>query len=198
MGFQVLETRRESLLALKLRRTLLVVAVFLVADSARAEVILTPFLGKVFGGSTDTSRTTYGGAVGFLGGGVFGFEAEFGYVKDFFDAGSASAVLQSNKLQSLSANLILTVPSGSLRPYATAGLSLLRPEVSGRVQFVDIKEDKGGYNVGGGLFLGLSDHAALRGDLRFFRTFGDLEPGAALSPGKLDYWRGVGGLTLRF
>jgi hypothetical protein len=180
------------------RRIFLVIAVLLLANSARAEVILTPFLGEVFGGSTDTSHTTYGGAVGFLGGGLFGFEAEFGYVKDYFDAGTTSAALQSNKLQSLSANLILAFPSGGFRPYGTAGLSLLRPELSGRTDFVDIKQDKGGYNIGGGLFIGLGDHLALRGDLRYFRAFGDLEAGSNVSLGSLDYWRGVGGLTLRF
>lgn len=185
-------------MALVSRRILLVVAVFLLAGSARAEVLLTPFLGEVFGGSTDTSHTTYGGAVGFLAGGLLGFEAEFGYVKDYFGTGATSAALQSNKLQSLSANFMIAVPSGSFRPYGTAGLSLLRPELTGRTEFVDIKEDKGGYNIGGGLLLGLGDHAALRGDLRYFRAFGDLEAGAALNPGTLDYWRGVGGLTFRF
>ena len=185
-------------MSLVFRRIPLVVAVFLLAGSARAEVILTPFLGGVFGGSTDTSHTTYGGAAGFLAGGLFGFEAEFGYVKDYFGTGATSGALQSNKLQSLSANFIVAVPSGSFRPYGTAGLSLLRPELIGRTEFVDIKEDKGGYNLGGGIFLGLGNHAALRGDLRYFRTFGDLDAGAALNPGTLDYWRGVGGLTFRF
>jgi hypothetical protein len=181
------------------RRILLaLVAVFFMASSARAEVILTPFLGAVFGGSTDASHTTYGGAAGFLAGGLFGVEAEFGYVKDYFGTGAVPAALESNRLQSLSVNLILAVPSGGFRPYGTAGISLLRPELTGRTGFVDLKEDKGGYNLGGGLLLGLGDHAALRGDLRYFRAFGNLEAGAAVNLGTLDYWRGVGGLTFRF
>jgi hypothetical protein len=84
------------------------------------------------------------------------------------------------------------------RPYGTAGISLLRPELTGRVDFVDIQQDKGGYNLGGGIFLGLGEHFALRGDLRYFRAFGDLEAGSNVNLGTLDYWRGVGGLTLRF
>jgi hypothetical protein len=182
------------------RRTLLtVVAIFFLASSARAEVILTPFIGAVFGGSTDASHTAYGGAVGFLGGGLFGFEAEFGYIKDYFGTGPAAAGLQSNKLQSLSGNLILAFPSGPFRPYGTAGLGLLRPELTDRTGFVEFKQDKGAFNVGGGIFLGLGNHLALRGDLRYFRAFSDLEAGvSSVSLGSLDYWRGVGGLTLRF
>ena len=182
------------------RRTLLaVVAVLFLASSARAEVILTPFIGSVFGGSTDPSHTTYGGAVGFLGGGLFGFEAEFGYVKDYFGPGTTAADFASNKLQSLSGNLILAFPSGPFRPYGTAGLGLLRPELTDRTGFVELKQDKFAYNIGGGIFLGLGDHLALRGDLRYFRAFNDLESGVtSVSLGSLDYWRGVGGLTIRF
>ena len=164
---------------------------------ARAEVLLTPFYGKAFGGSTDSSRTSYGGALGFLGGGVFGFEGEFSYVKDF--AGDISSdALASNKVQSLSANLMVAVPAKQVRIYGTGGVSLLRPDLKTREGFVVVNDDKVGYNVGGGIILFFSDHLGLRGDIRYFRTFGDLEAGELVSLGKLDYWRGVGGLTLKF
>ena len=167
------------------------------AAPARAEVILTPFYGAAFGGSTDSSRTSYGGALGFLGGGVFGFEGEFSYIKDF--AGDApSGALESNKVQSLSANLMVAVPSGQVRVYGTAGVSLLRPDLKVRDGFVVVNEDKFGYNLGGGLMIFFSDHVGLRGDIRYFRAFGDLAGGEQISLGTLDYWRGVGGLTLKF
>ena len=170
------------------------------AVPARAEVMLTPFYGKVFGGSfggsTDSSRTTYGGALGFLGGGVFGFEGEFSYVKDF--STESADTLASNNVQSLSGNLLVAIPAGQVRVYGTAGVSLLRPDLKTREGFVVVNQDKVGYNVGGGLIVYLSDHFGLRGDLRYFRTFGNLEAGNAIDLGKLDYWRGVGGLTLKF
>jgi hypothetical protein len=172
-------------------------ALFVAAVPARAEIILTPFYGKAFGGSTDSSRTTYGGALGFLGGGVFGFEGEFAYVKDF--AGDAPAdTLASNKVQSLSANFMIAMPAGQVRVYGTGGVSLIRPDLKTREGFVVVNEDKVGYNVGGGVILFFSDHAGLRGDIRFFRTFGDFQAGEVVSVGKLDYWRGVVGLTLKF
>jgi len=175
-----------------------VTGVLLVAAvPARAEIILTPFYGKAFGGSTDASRTTYGGAVGFLGGGVFGFEGEFGFVKDF--AGDVPAdTLASNTVQSLSANFMLAMPAGQVRLYGTGGVSLLRPDLKTREGFVVVNEDKVGYNVGGGIILFFSGHVGLRGDIRYFQTFGDLQSGELISIGKLDYWRGAGGLTFKF
>ncbi|MFI5183695.1 MAG: outer membrane beta-barrel protein [Vicinamibacteria bacterium] len=185
---------------MKTRRCLIagLTGVLLVAAvPARAEVILTPFYGKAFGGSTTSSRTTYGGALGFLGGGVFGFEGEFSYVKDF--AGDVSSdTLASNTVQSLSANFMIAMPAGQVRVYGTAGASLLRPDLKTRDGFVVVNEDKFGYNLGGGIILYFSGHVGLRGDIRFFRTFGDLQAGELISVGKLDYWRGIGGLTFKF
>jgi opacity protein-like surface antigen len=165
---------------------------------ARAEVILTPFGGKAFSGSLDTSRTTYGGAIGFLGGGVFGFEGEFSYVKDFFGALEVPESVSSNKVQSLSGNLMVAVPAGSVRLYGSGGLSLLRPALTSRTGFIVVDEDKIGFNVGGGLLIFFSDHVGLRGDIRYFRTFGDLQSGDLVTLGALDYWRGTAGLTFKF
>lgn len=164
---------------------------------ARAEVMLTPFYGRAFSGTLDSSRTTYGGAVGFLGGGVFGFEGEFSYVKDF-SGDVPESTLASNKVQSLSGNLLVAIPASQVRIYGTGGVSLLRPDLKTREGFVVINEDKVGFNVGGGLILYLGGHVGLRGDLRYFRAFGNLEAGNAIDLGTLDYWRGVGGLTFKF
>jgi opacity protein-like surface antigen len=190
--------RRDGLMS-KTPFAVAIAAVLLLASApARAEVLLTPFAGKAFSGSLDTSRTTYGGSLAFLGGGVLGFEAEFGYVKNFFGDLDISEAVDSNSVQSLSANLMVSVPSGSLRPYGAAGLSLLRPALTGRSGFVVVDQDKVGYNIGGGLLILFSDHVGLRGDLRYFRTFGDISSGNEISLGPLDYWRGIGGLTFRF
>lgn len=177
--------------------TLATVVLMGAALPARAEVMLTPFYGKAFSGTLDSSRTTYGGAVGFLGGGVFGFEGEFSYVKDFSGDVSSDA-LASNNVQSLSGNLLVAVPAGQVRLYGAGGVSLLRPDLKTREGFVVVNDDKVGFNVGGGLILYLGGHVGLRGDLRYFRSFGNLETGNAIDLGTLDYWRGVGGLTFKF
>ena len=159
--------------------------------------MLTPFYGAAFSGTLDSSRTTYGGAVGFLGGGVFGFEGEFSYVKDFSGLVS-SDLLESNNVQALSGNLLVAIPAGQVRLYGTGGFSLLRPDLKTRDGFVVVNDDKAGFNVGGGLILYLGGHVGLRGDLRYFRAFGAFETGTAIDLGTLNYWRGVGGLTFKF
>lgn len=173
--------------------------VSILASTVQAEVILTPFAGKAWGGTLDSSRTTYGGSIGFLGGGVFGFEGEFAYVKDFYSALQIQDAVSSNRVQSLSGNLMVAIPASSVRLYGSGGLSLLRPALVSRTGFVVVDEDKIGFNVGGGLLLFFSQHVGLRGDLRYFRTFGDVQSGnQAVTLGTLDYWRGIGGLTFKF
>jgi Outer membrane protein beta-barrel domain len=186
----------------KLRSVVVLLAAYFVVSPApvRAEVILTPFAGKAFSGALSSSRTTYGAALGFLGGGVFGFEGEFSYVKDAFGDLNAPEAVTSNNVQSLSADVMAAVPARSVRLYASAGLSVLRPAIEDRTGTFVVNEDKLGYNIGGGLMVFLSDHVGLRGDLRYFKAFSDLQPGQGLtiSLGTLDYWRGTVGLALKF
>ncbi len=179
------------------RLFLVLVAVLALAGRARAEIILTPFAGTTWGGTTEGNHTTFGGAVGFLGGGVFGVEAEFGYVKDFFGE-ELGEEAESNRVQSLSGNLVLALPAGAFRPYGTAGISLIRTALESRTSFFDVRNDNAGYNVGGGLFIWLGGNVGLRGDIRYFQTFGDVAASGTFPISKLDFWRGIGGLTLKF
>jgi len=41
-------------------------------------------------------------------------------------------------------------------------------------------------------------YVGLRGDARYFRTFEEIGTGSPLGLEKLDFWRAIGGLTLRF
>jgi opacity protein-like surface antigen len=57
-----------------------------------------------------------------------------------------------------------------------------------------------GINVGGGLIGSLSENLALRVDVRYFRDLQDPDPddGFDVDFGNVDYWRAVGGITLKF
>ena len=178
------------------RRPLLaLVLVLAFSGPVGAELILTPFVGTTFGGSTQTNHTTFGGSIGFLAGKVFGAEAEYGYVPDAF-ADATLAATQSSSVQSVSFNFVLAIPAKRLRPYGSAGLSVLSSDVGAATSE---RKYNAGYNLGGGLFIWLGKHVGLRGDIRFFQTFGNLQgASSAITLGKLDYWRGVGGITLRF
>ena len=74
----------------------LVLATVLSATAAHADGFLTPFVGVNFGGSTndkfvdavtDNSKVNWGVALGYMGGGIIGFEEEISYTPKFFAPG---------------------------------------------------------------------------------------------------------------
>jgi opacity protein-like surface antigen len=184
---------------MRITRSLLAAAILVtIAVAAQAEIILTPYYGTSFGGTTTENSPTYGGAVGILAGGWLGAEVEYGYVQDFFGSSDTGAGLSQNKVQSLSASLLLGVNLGPLRPYGAAGLSVIGANLASQPGLAALDDTAPGYNAGGGLFIWLGKHIGLRGDIRYFRTFEAVGADSALALEKVDYWRGIGGLTLRF
>jgi Outer membrane protein beta-barrel domain len=177
----------------------LAVLLSLSAAPAGAETFLTGFAGAAFSGSTARTRTTYGGSLGFLGG-IAGFEVEFATTPDFF-GDSRGDVFTENNVLTLMGSLLLAVPAGPVRLYGAVGGGLMKTRVSDPDNLFDVDSSDFGINAGGGLFIFLSDHFGLRGDLRYFR---DLQDNGAdggvfgIDFGKVSYWRGVGGITLRF
>jgi hypothetical protein len=182
-------------------RYLTTVAILLLlgASSARAEILVTGFGGVAFGGATDKSRGTYGGAIGFLGAGVVGFEVEGATTPDFFGS-AGGGVFTENNVLTLMGNIILAAPAGPVRIYGTAGAGLLKTRLEDPDRLFSIDSNDFGINVGGGLIVFLGNHVGLRGDVRYFRDLQDADPDGEfdLDFGNVDYWRGVGGITLRF
>ena len=183
-------------------------AITLAPAPARADGLFIPFLGVNFGGDSgkefseafETNQFNWGASLGWMGGGVFGFEGDFGYSPDFYgktDAGGSGAF-------TLTANMLLGLPFGGqqgfgVRPYGLVGAGLL----SSRSDFGDpeIDENSVTWSAGGGLMLFFGTRAGIRFDVRYFRTFDDLEIlGIPIieSPGKVDFTRGSLGLVLRF
>src|SRR5690348_15211602 len=94
-----------------MRRTaaLLTLALLTLAPStARADWLLTPFLGVSFGGDSDGQRVTYGGSIGYMGAGVFGFEVDFSHSPEFLD----KTFFSDSNMTSLMGNVIVGVPIG--------------------------------------------------------------------------------------
>jgi hypothetical protein len=184
-----------------MRRYLTTVAVLFLlgAGSARAEILVTGFGGMAFGGATDESRGTYGGALGFLGSGVVGFEVEGATTPNFF--GSAGrGVFTENNVLTLMGNIMLAAPAGPVRIYGTAGAGLLKTRLEDPDRLFSIDSNDFGINVGGGLIVSLGNHVGLRGDVRYFRDLQDADPDGEFDVdfGSVDYWRGVAGITLSF
>jgi Outer membrane protein beta-barrel domain len=169
-----------------------VFAVGLLAPAvARADVLLTPFVGGNVGGSAgapladfvgDHSRTTFGGSIAVMSAGIFGVEADIGYSPKFFgtdlELGGIPVSVARNNVLTAMANLTAGVPIQSrggqgIRPYGVAGLGLLRQQFDLAGGLVGYSANDLAYDVGGGvmLFLGRNSASAV--------TCGTSEPSTA-------------------
>jgi len=187
---------------------------------ASADWLFTPFIGLNWGSSVTFNdalgdfddemekRTTFGASLAWMGGGIAGFEIDFGYTPNFFESteGDFDFDYGDNNLTTLMANVVLAAPiggqsGGGLRPYASGGLGLIRTQVDDAEDFFDISSNDLGFNVGAGVAGFFSDNVGLRGDVRYFRSLEDDdvdEDDLDFSLGSLRFWRGTVGITFRF
>lgn len=184
--------------------------------AARADVLLTPNIGVTFGGTAEEQHLTYGVSAAWMGGGIFGFEADFHYTPEFFEPNDDDIdFIDDSNVLSLMGNVILGIPiggqsGGGFRPYGVAGLGLLKSRVTSTDQLTDVDSSDFGFNLGVGAMGFFTDHVGIRGELRYFRSFQDLE--AAITdavegdfdeisdnePGSFDFWRANVGVTFRW
>src|SRR6187455_1468112 len=160
------------------------VAILLAPVPARADTLLIPFFGVNFGGDAgkefseafDTSQYNWGASISFMGGGVFGVEADFGFSPDFYgktDVGGSNVLTATG-------NLLIGIPFGGqhgfgVRPYGVVGTGLLRSKSDFGTDVAEIDENDLTWSAGGGVLLFFGSNAGLRFDVRYFRTFDDLE-----------------------
>ena len=193
------------------RRALAIVFVLslLTPTAARADGFLVPFFGWNFGGDAgqslgnaiDAKRIDYGVSLGWMGGGIFGFEGDFGYSPDFYgknDVGGSS-------LLSLMANVLVGVPFGGqqgfgIRPFGLVGVGVLKSDLESFDELAGIDDMEIAWNFGGGAMMFFNSHVGVRGDIRYFRSFGEVDFGPIDISGSeaVDYTRGSIGLVLRF
>jgi len=186
----------------------------LAPTKASADWLFTPFIGATFGGSAKVTglngelkndfnqKLTYGGSLAFLGGGIAGFEVDFGYSPNFFEGdnnGSLNLVGDGN-VTTLMANLMIAGPKAPVRPYVVGGAGLIKTRVDSADQFLtDVGNNDFGFDVGGGVIFSFSDNVGIRGDVRYFRGITNNDAnGVDLRLGSFQFWRGTVGVTLRF
>jgi len=178
------------------------VLVALVPGPALADGYITPWLGYNIVNKSDEGRKAFGAVAGYMGGGIFGFEADFDYSPDFF---GSPRQFGSNNAISAMGNFILGVPIGGthgagVRPFVSGGIGLMRTHIEGGTLFDASRTNNGfGYNVGAGMMGFFNQHVGLRGDVRYVRALDDTNRGSGvdLDPGRPKYWRVSGGVTFR-
>lgn len=187
-------------------------------NRASADWYVTPFIGANFGGDADLGdfddfddsveqRLDLGAAFGWMGGGIVGWEVDFGWSPNFFEntAGDADFDFGDSNVTTLMGNLVVGIPVGGqtgmgIRPYGSGGIGLIRSQVDGGQLFNDLDANDLGFNVGGGVHGYFTDNVGLRGDIRYFRSMSDDEPGDDfdLAISDFDFWRATAGVTFRF
>jgi opacity protein-like surface antigen len=170
------------------------------AGPARADVVLTPYVGSLFGGDLPDSKAAYGVSAAFMGAGIIGGEVGFNYSPSFVPRTLTSPSVAQ---MSLMGNLIVGVPMGgdsaSVRPYVTGGAGLFRATAKDS-DFLDrINSNDFAVNVGGGVMAFFSDHVGVRGDIRYFRTLTNkASDGLDFDLGELNFWKFDIGAAFKF
>ena len=184
-------------------------AALLTPRPARADGLIIPFIGADFGGDAgdcakavpcSTNQMSYGLGLGFMVGGVVGFEGEIAHAPHFFGEASERG---GNSVLTIMANVLVGVPLGPVRPYAAAGVGVIHTDISkSNVGLYDaFSNNSFALEVGGGLIGMFSQHVGVRGDLRYLRTLQDLEFSDThfdLNNKALEFWRGSLGVVFRF
>jgi opacity protein-like surface antigen len=185
---------------------------------ANADWLFTPFIGVNWGGAASFSdinadfedeferRMDFGASLTWMGGGIAGFELDFGFSPNFFEntTGGGDFAFADNNVTTLMGNLVLGIPIGGqsgvgVRPYVVTGVGLIKSRIEDAGDLFEVDSTDWGFNVGGGLNLFFTDNVGIRGDLRYFRSLEDNEPDAEfVGLSDFRFFRGTVGVTVRF
>jgi opacity protein-like surface antigen len=172
-----------------------------VPDEARADGYVTPWIAISAVSANDEGRGGFGVTTGYMGAGIFGFEADVGYMSDFF------GLSQFGDGYGITAmgNAILGIPIGGdhgvgVRPFVSGGLGLLRTHIdAGPLNDLTRSNNEFAYNLGAGMMGFFSQHVGLRGEVRYMRALQDTNRGSGIDfeAGPLRFWRASAGVTFR-
>ena len=173
------------------------------ARVASAENFISPFIGYNFGGDAgcpeisncENKTRNLGVSFGSIGS-VMGAELEFSFVDNFFGEtpGTSSNVL------TLMGNVMIAPKFGIVQPYGVAGLGLIKTHAEiTATSLLESTNNHFGWDLGGGMIVYVGSHVGLRGDIRYFHAFQDLDLlGLSLGTTKLDFGRVAGAILFRF
>jgi opacity protein-like surface antigen len=137
-----------------------------------------------------------------MGAGMIGGEVDLGFNPSFL---GTREDFGNNSVLDFMGNVIVGVPIGGMRgvrPFATAGVGLLRRQIDGGDLFQTTSSNNDfGWNAGAGVMGFFSDHVGVRGDVRYLRTINAKEARVSdpfnLSEGDFHYRRAAIGVVIR-
>jgi opacity protein-like surface antigen len=198
--------------------SLVLVASVATPSRASADWLLTPFVGWNWGGTANflnlpdfddefEQKAMFGTSLGWMGAGVFGFEADFGFSPNFFQntTGSGNFEFGDSNLTTFMGNVLLGVPIGGqhglgFRPYAVGGVGIIKSRIGNAGDLFEVDSTNWGFDVGAGAMFFFSDRFGIRGDVRYFRSLQDDQPDDDFDVAFADFrfWRATAGVTFRF
>ena len=94
--------------------------------AAHADWLFTPNLGTTFGGDTNgNEHFTYGASIGWMGAGIFGWEADLSYTPEFFEGSDADFDFSGGS------NVVSVMANARASAAAVVGpTSVIRPRIS--------------------------------------------------------------------
>ncbi len=182
-------------------------ALVLAPVSARADWLFTPNIGAGFGGdASGREHLSWGASIGWMGAGVFGWEADFAVTPEFFEGDDDDIdFLDSSNVTTFMVNALVGVPvggttGGGFRPYFSGGVGLLQTNITAADELFEIDNNDFGFNLGGGAMGFMTDNVGFRGDIRYYRALSDPEEDNEfdIDFGDFDFWRASGGVTFRW
>jgi opacity protein-like surface antigen len=173
----------------------------LVPSSARAQTFFIPFMGANFGGDVDCPSApscaadpsvTLGAAYGYFND-LIGLEEDFGYVLNPFRDDPPT----DSRAITLMSNVMVGPLLGLVRPYGLIGAGFMRVSMEPSPTRTLVTEHTDfGWDVGGGVLVAYG-HIGLRADLRFFRTFNNIQAKGFPVSGDLNFGRASIGLVIQ-
>jgi opacity protein-like surface antigen len=168
---------------------------------ARAEGFVSPWAGVNFSGSEGfEGKQAYGVNAGFMGAGIIGLEASFGWAPNFLD----DPDIDNGEFDAM-ANIIVGIPIGGthgagLRPFVTGGLGAIHTSVGDVLGLDDRSNTDFGYNLGAGIMGYFATHFGVRADVRYLRTASDVNFSNGLdvlTEGSFHFWRTTFGIVIK-
>lgn len=182
-------------------------ALVLAPASARADWLFTPNIGAGFGGDANgREHLSWGASIGWMGAGIFGWEADFAFTPEFFEGDDGDVdFFDSSNVTTFMVNALVGVPvggttGGGFRPYFSGGLGLLQSNITAADELFEVDNNDFGFNLGGGAMGFVNDNIGFRGDVRYYRALSDPEEDNEfdIDFGDFDFWRATGGITFRW
>jgi hypothetical protein len=185
---------------------------FLSAAEARADWLITPYLGMGFAGETTflvlgrgagEKKVTLGASVALLSDGVLGLEADVAHTPRFFKGEDPLRLSESSRVTTIGGNIIVAAPLAltreSLRPYLVGGLGLIQARHDDIADIFSLDKDLLGLSLGGGAIGLLSERTGVRFDVRHLKAItGEDGPLAAEGTSRLSFWRASLGVIIRY